>query len=166
MFYVILNFNDYVSGPPACGKTFASIKIADFLSYHSTPKTASMVRSIELNANDIYILDCMDIQTSKHSLESLLSKLPHNGERPRTMTIRQLIIICKNVDLNSIDVCREFLPLVRHQVQNPNTQTYFIITTNSNYKSTPLLRDEIAVLSFHQARQNDMIGNALSLIHI
>ena len=104
----------------------------------------------------------MDTQTNKHSLESFLSKLLHNGERQSYTTIRQLIIICKNVDLNSIYIRREFLPLVRHQVQKPNTQTFFIITTNSKYEGSPLLRDEVALLSFHKVRQTDVIGNDIS----
>ena len=118
-----------------------------------------MVCSVESNPNNIYMVDCMDIQTSKHSLESLLAKLSHNGQRPTNMTIRQLIIICKNVDMNSIYTHREFLPLMRRQVQKPNTQTYFIITTNSKYEGSCLLHDEIAVLSFHQVRQNSLTGS-------
>ena len=155
-------FNKCVIGPRDCGKTFAALRIANYISARCLDLYNDAICSTKSTTKNISILDCSDTENTKQSLETILNKASFPAESSNHMAITMSIFICKNVDINSKNFQQHLLPIMKHQIHHRSIQTFFLITTNSKYGGKYPFQNEVTLLSFHQRHQNQLVINEMN----
>ena len=159
-----ININIYYTGPNVCGKTFASLQIAHFV---SGKLTSSIDHESKLNESvykSISIHDCSNEETFKQILDSISRKNQIYSERSKqTTVVSTLIYIFKNVDILAKSFQKQFLPVMKDLIRDKYFQNFFLVTsTNLECGQGTNFSEDTAFLSFHPHDQQKLLMNEMT----
>ena len=146
-------------GPSVCGKTYASLQIAHFISGKLAASKDKISQTNETVYKSISIQDCSSEEIFKQILDSISRKNQIYSERSKqTTVVSTLIYIFKNVDIFAKSFQSQFLPIMKDLIRDKYFQNFFLITsTNFESGQENKFPDDTAYLSFHPHDQQNLL---------
>ena len=150
--------NFYFAGPKHCGKTFASLRIAQCLSakyFMNDTRT-----SYQSQPKSIVVIDCSNSKIFTQTLEVVMNKMAEKfqaiDQNPSITSNDDLIYICKNADVNAQSFQKNFLPGIKKLIGCNRSRMFLLVTTTDSIDDADIqfVSDQISVLSFHPTDRN------------